>query len=85
MARINVTVSDSTRNRLVEYAKDRNVSQGDVVDDALRNFFEHLDRKHSAPDLVLDRINTLTMSVMQMNMAVGEIMDKLNMMNGGDE
>lgn len=82
MARINVKISDSTRNRLVEYAADRDISQGDVVDDALKNFFEHLDRKHSAPDLVLDRINTLTMSIMQLNMAVGEMKDKLDRMDG---
>ena len=41
-----------------------------------------MDRKHSAPDLVLDRINTLVMSVMQLNMAVGEIRDKIEMMEG---
>ncbi len=84
MARINVVISESSRNRLIEYAKDRNVSQGDVVEDALKNFFERLDRQHSAPDLVLDRINTLTMSVMQLNMAVGEMKDKLDAMEGGN-
>lgn len=82
MARINVTISDSARNRLVEYAKERDVSQGDVVEDALKNFFERLDRKHSAPDLVLDRLNTLSMSIMQLNMAVAEMKDKLDMMGG---
>lgn len=82
MARINVNISESSKNRLVEYADSRNVSQGDVVDDALKNFFERLDRQHSAPDLVLDRLNTLTMSVMQLNMAVGEMKDKLDMMDG---
>lgn len=82
MARLNVAISDSVKSRLDEYAKERDVSQGDVTDDALRNFFEHLDRKHSAPDLVLDRINTLIMSVMQLNMAVGEIRDKIDMMEG---
>lgn len=84
MARLHVAISESAKNRLEQYASERDVSQGDVVDDALKNFFERLDRKHSAPDLVLDRINTLTMSVMQLNMAVGEMMDKLNMM-GGEE
>ena len=84
MARINVTISESSRNRLVQYAADRNVSQGDVVEDALKNFFERLDRAHSAPDLVLDRINTLTMSVMQLNMAAGQIMDKLDKIGGED-
>lgn len=82
MARINVAISDSSRNRLVEYAKDRDVSQGDVVEDALKNFFERLDRKHSAPDLVLDRINTLSVSVMQLNMAVGQVLDRLEQMGG---
>ena len=83
MARINVKISDSAKNRLDQYAQERGVSQGDVVEDALKNFFERLDRKHSAPDLVLDRINTLSMSVMQLNMAVGQMNDKLNMMTGG--
>lgn len=78
MARLHINVSDSTKQRLVEYAEDRNINQGDVVEDALKNFFERLDRKNSAPDLVLDRINTLTMSVMQLNMVVGEIKDKID-------
>lgn len=84
MERINVTISESAKNRLVKYANDRNVSQGDVVDDALKNFFERLDRAQSAPDLVLDRLNTLTMSMMQLNMAVGRIMDRLEQMGGDD-
>ena len=84
MARINVNISESSYARLVEYANSRKVSQGNVVDDALKNFFEQLDRKNSAPDLVLDRLNTLIMSVMQLNMAVGEANDKLDRI-GGDE
>lgn len=82
MARLNVNISDSAKSRIDQYAKERGVSQGDVVEDALQNFFERLDRKHSAPDLVLDRINTLTMSVMQLNMGMGQIMDKLDAMGG---
>ena len=85
MGRLNIKVSDSIRNRVVEYADERGISQGDVVEDALKNFFERLDRKHSAPDLVLDRINTLAMSVMQLNMAVCGMNDKLDSLTGGDE
>lgn len=84
MERINAAVSESTKNRLVKYAESRGVSQGDVIEDALKNFFERLDREHSAPDLVLDRMNTLVMSVMQLNMAVGEMNDKLDRMGGED-
>lgn len=82
MARINAAVSESIKNRLTQYAEERNISQGDVVEDALRNFFERIDRQHSAPDLVLDRINTLIMSVMQLNMAVGQMNDKLDRLDG---
>ena len=80
MERVNVAVSESTKSRLVRYAESRGVSQGDVVEDALKNFFERLDREHSAPDLVLDRMNTLVMSVMQLNMAVGKMSDKIDRM-----
>lgn len=82
MARLDANISDSTKRRLMEYAKDRGVPYGSVVEDALKNFFERVDRKHSAPDLVLDRMNTLTMSVMQLNMAVGQVLDRLDMMGG---
>lgn len=80
MERVNVAISESAKSRLVRYAESRGVSQGDVVEDALKNFFERLDREHSAPDLVLDRMNTLVMSVMQLNMAVGEMSDKIDRM-----
>lgn len=74
-ARINVAIMPSTKERLLRFCEEHDISQGDVVDDALKNFFEKIDRQHSAPDLVLDRINQLTMSVMQLNQTVGEIKD----------
>ena len=80
MERLHVSISESAKRRLEEYAEKRNLTQGDVVEDALKNFFERLDRKNSAPDLVLDRLNTLTMSVMQLNMAVGKMNDALERM-----
>ena len=83
MERLHVSISEAMKRRLEEYAESRDLTQGDVVDDALKNFFERLDRKNSAPDLVLDRLNTLTMSVMQLNMAVGRMNDTLERM--GDE
>ena len=83
MERLHVSISEAMKRRLEEYADSRNLTQGDVVDAALKNFFERLDRKNSAPDLVLDRLNTLTMSVMQLNMAVGRMNDTLERM--GDE
>lgn len=77
-SRLNVTVLPSTKERLLRYCAEHDgLNQGDVVDAALKNFFEHIDRQHSAPDLVLDRINQLTLSVMQLNQTVGEIRDNV--------
>lgn len=76
-ARINVSIMPSTKERLLRFCEEHDISQGDVVDDALKNFFEKLDRQHSAPDLVLDRINQLTLSIMQMNQILGEIKDQI--------
>lgn len=76
--RLNVTILPSTKERLLRYCADHEgLNQGDVVDAALKNFFEHIDRQHTAPDLVLDRINQLTLSVMQLNQTVGAIHDKV--------
>ena len=84
-ARIDVTILPSTKDRLLAFCRERDISQGDVVDDALKNFFEKQDRRHSAPDLVLNRLNQLTLSVMQLNMAVGEMKDQLEKMERRDE
>lgn len=77
-ARINVAIMPSTKERLLRFCEEHDVSQGDVIDDALKNFFEKIDRQHSAPDLVLDRINQLTLSVMQINQTLGAVKDKLD-------
>lgn len=82
-ARINVAIMPSTKERLLRFCEEHDVSQGDVVDDALKNFFEKLDRRHSAPDLVLDRINQLTLSIMQLNQTVGEIKDNMEVLGDG--
>lgn len=77
-ARVHVAIMPSTKERLLRFCQEHDVSQGDVIDDALKNFFEKIDREHSAPDLVLDRINQLTLSIMQLNQTVGEIKDQIS-------
>ncbi len=84
-ARINVAVMPSTKARLISFCEERDVSQGDVVDDALKNFFEKLDRAHSAPDFVLDRMNALTLSVMQMNQILAEVNDRTKRLEAAHE
>lgn len=73
-AQIHVAVMPSTRERLIRFCKDHEgIGQGDVVEDALKDFFERQDRIQSAPDLVLERVNALTLSVMELNKNVREL------------
>lgn len=71
----------STRERLIRFCKDHEgIGQGDVVEDALKDFFERQDRIQSAPDLVLGRINALTLSVMELNKNIQELSRKVEEM-----
>lgn len=80
-AELHISVMPSTKERLMRFCKEREgITQGDVVEDALKNFFEKQDRQHSAPDLVLDRINTLTLSLMETNRMIRELKEKIDRM-----
>lgn len=80
-AQIHVAVMPSTRERLIRFCKDHEgIGQGDVVEDALKDFFERQDRIQSAPDLVLGRINALTLSVMELNKNIRELSRKVEEM-----
>ena len=78
-AQIHVTVMPSTRERLIRFCEEHEgINQGDVVEDALKNFFDRQDRIHSATDLVLERINALTLSVIECNRLLSEIKEKVD-------
>lgn len=78
-ARLNITVMGSTKQRLQEYCEEHgDITMGDVVDAALKNFFDRQDRTHSAPDLVLDRLNQVLMSNMKIAQSNGLLEDKMN-------
>lgn len=80
-AQIHVAVMPSTRERLIRFCKDHEgIGQGDVVEDALKDFFERQDRIQSAPDLVLERVNALTLSVMELNKNIQELSRKIEEM-----
>lgn len=80
-AQIHVAVMPSTRERLIRFCKDHEgIGQGDVVEDALKDFFERQDRIQSAPDLVLERVNALTLSVMELNKNIQELSRKVEEM-----
>lgn len=65
----------STKARLVAHCETQNRTMGDVVDGALKDYFELKDREHSAPDLVLDLVKQQTMALMLQSQAIGELKD----------
>lgn len=79
-AHINVNISSSSKERLLRMTKQYGVSQGDIIEDALKNFYEKQDRTSSAPDLVLDRMNGLTLSVMELTQRMSQIQDTIKQM-----
>lgn len=81
--RLHVTVSPSAKRRLEIYCEQHDgITMGDVVDAALKNFFESQDREGSAPDIVLDRINQLLLSNMQIAQAIGQVKDTNKLLEG---
>lgn len=80
-ADLHVAIMPSTKERLIRFCKDHEgIGQGDVVEDALKDFFERQDRIQSAPDLVLERVNALTLSVMELNKNIRELSRKVEEM-----
>lgn len=86
-ARLNITVMGSTKARLQAYCEEHDdITQGDVVEAALKNFFERQDRHHVAPDLVLERLNQVLLSNMKIAQSLGLVDDKVDrIMEGMDD
>ena len=78
-ARLNITIMNSTKNRLQAYCEEHgDITMGDVVDAALKNFLDRQDRDHAAPELVLDRMNQLLLSNMRIAQSIGQVNDKID-------
>lgn len=81
--RLHISIAPSTKRRLEMYCEQHDgITMGDVTDAALKNFFDSQDREGSAPDLVLDRVNQLILSNMQIAQAIGQIKDSSDMIEG---
>jgi hypothetical protein len=88
--RTHVKIPVRLKRRIKEIATDKNMAMNDIIVDAIRNYVDRLDGSYAEPDLVLDRLNqvltsqiNLTQNVSQMSLRVNEL---LNTVRGqGDE
>lgn len=78
--RLNVYLPLRLKRRLKMVAQDKQMKMNDVVITAIGDYLDHLDAAHSAPDIVLDRVNQvlnsqvlLTQHIDQLTKAVGHL------------
>lgn len=72
--KINISIPKRLKRRLKALSEDKDVSMNDLVNEAISDYLDRMDANYSAPDLVLDRLNQLFVS--QMNLI--EQLDQIN-------
>ena len=80
--RTHVKIPVRLKRRIKEIATDKNMAMNDIIVDAIRNYVDRLDGSYAEPDLVLDRLNqvltsqiNLTQSLSQTTLKVDELLD----------
>ena len=63
---LQIRLTDRTKRRLSTLANDKSMSMNDIVNLAIKNYLDDYDMTYSEPDMVLDRMNSVLRS--QMNM-----------------
>lgn len=66
---LQIRMLDSTKRRLASIAEDKNMSMNEIVNMALKNYIDEIDMEYSQPDMVVDRLNEVLVS--QMNIVSG--------------
>ena len=66
---LQIRMLDSTKRRLASIAEDKNMSMNEIVNIALKNYIDEIDMEYSQPDMVVDRLNEVLVS--QMNIVSG--------------
>lgn len=71
--RLNIYLPMRLKRRLKAIAEDKDMTMNDLVVTAISNYIDHADAEHSAPDLVLDRINQVLNSQILLTRGIDEL------------
>lgn len=71
--RLNIYLPMRLKRRLKAIAEDKDMTMNDLVVTAISNYIDHTDAEHSAPDLVLDRINQVLNSQILLTRGIDEL------------
>lgn len=70
---LQIRMLDSTKRRLGSIADDKNMSMNEIVNIALKNYIDEIDMEYSQPDMVVDRLNEVLVSQMNIVSGVNDI------------
>lgn len=70
---LQIRMLDSTKRRLASIAEDKNMSMNEIVNIALKNYIDEIDMEYSQPDMVVDRLNEVLVSQMNIVSGVNDI------------
>ena len=70
---LQIRMLDSTKRRLASIAEDKNMSMNEIVNIALKNYIDEIDMEYSQPDMVVDRLNEVLVSQMNIVSGVNEL------------
>lgn len=74
---LQIRLTDRTKRRLSTLANDKSMSMNDIVNLAIKNYLDDYDMTYTEPDMVLDRMNSVLRSQMNMVDQVRDVKDRL--------
>lgn len=75
--RFNITIPSRQKRNLQQIAEHKGLSMNKVILDAINDYIDRVNYTYSAPDLVLDRMNQILVSQMNLTQAVQKLIDNM--------
>lgn len=82
---LQIRMLDSTKRRLASIAEDKNMSMNEIVNIALKNYIDEIDMEYSQPDMVVDRLNEVLVSQMNIVSGVNDIKAMIRKLEDNNE
>lgn len=76
--RLNVYIPSRMKRRLKAISEDKDTKMNDIVVAAVSDYIQRVDQEHTAPDMVLARINQILNSQMALVTSVNGINQRLD-------
>lgn len=75
---LQIRLTDRTKRRLLSVATDKSMSMNDVVNLAVKNYLDDYDMSYSQPNEVIDRMNAILQSQMNIVSLINRLSDKID-------